>query len=263
MTLNLTLTLTWPWSADCWFFTSATTKDDLEPHSDLDLTLISWLLITEYSNLKGWHWPDLDQLTVDSLLQQPRTMTLNLTLTLTWPWSADCWFFTSATPKDDLEAHCDLDLTLISWLLIVYFSNPEGWPWSSVWPWPELDQLTVDVGQHEPQLLSGDVSGLLPVEHSEGLANLLLGVVAVNLLGHHVEELGEVHRAAACTVSTPRRVVIVKFYFNSSGRSINEHYSCQSHKPLHSQSRIQPIHTTFIALKPWYFGPSATSWVTL
>jgi len=55
-------------------------------------------------------------------------MTLNFTVTLTWPWSADCWLFTSATPKDDLEAQCDLDLTLISWLLMLDSTNLNSCP---------------------------------------------------------------------------------------------------------------------------------------
>ena len=61
-----------------------------------------------------------------------------------------------------------------------------------------LGQLSVDVGHDEPQLLPTDVARLLLVEDAERLADLLLRVRALDLLRHHVEELGEVDRPAAC-----------------------------------------------------------------
>ena len=101
------------------------------------------------------------------------------------PLSADCWCWTEQTLV--LVLRCGRSLTLL-WPKCDRGSCPEMWPtfdldMTPVWPW----------------LLSWDVATLLAVKHSERLSNFLLRVCAVDLLGHHVEELREVYRAATYT----------------------------------------------------------------
>ena len=129
-----------------------------------------------------FNWPSSDlnvlgQLTVD--VRQHKPQFLSWDVAGRWPCCDLRMTLVNPNVTSSHVLRCGRSLTLL-------------WP-TSVWPW--LTPMW-------PHLMFWDVAGLLAVKHSKSFSYFLLGVCTLNLFGHHVEELREVHCAAAYTKDT-------------------------------------------------------------